>query len=228
MPFVSALSSVPKLLLNANRTANLPRRPASAPRLPVWDPTVCNVFEQEHITNALAQIENVYATHIYNCGGDWARLGTCMKTKKVASLSITCGYCHGGQPMSSDVNAQSLQVCLDTSNRWYLERWLVVEVVRLCGGTDLDAWAVKNFLFSIDRTSVPFQYWQLYVAELELMCAGGTRQPPPNPYLAGNFTIWDNVQGRLWPSYRQGTSIVPYGTSLIPGGFARMSWQWPC
>jgi hypothetical protein len=44
------------------------------------------------------------------------------------------------------------QVCLDTSNSSFLKNWLVVEVVHLCGGTDLDAWAVKNLLFSVDKS----------------------------------------------------------------------------
>ena len=57
--------------------------------------------------------------------------------------------------MSSNATNKSLNVCLDTSNRDFLAAWLVVEVVHLCGGTDLDAWAVKNWLFSVDKSSYP-------------------------------------------------------------------------
>jgi hypothetical protein len=146
-------------------------------------------------------------------------------------ISITCGWCRGGQPMSSNADSQSLQVCLDTSRRDFLAVWLVVEVVHLCGGTDLDAWAVKNWLFSVFKASYPYRYSSLLASEKALMCAGGTPVPGFN-YRAGRFTVWDNAYGNLWPSNRalaNATNPVPYyGQSLIDAGQPRSEWQWHC
>jgi hypothetical protein len=230
MPFAPPL---PKLAVAANMIANLPRRAAGRPplRLTPWDPEACNPFEQEAISNAFFSLGNSQIPEIRGRGADWQILADLMKTKTVSSLSITCGYCRGGNPMSSDANSKSLQVCLDTSRRDYLAAWLVVEVVKLCGGTDLDAWAVKNWLFSVNKSSYPYVYYQLLPSEKALMCAGGTRLPSPFPYLAGKFTIWDNVYGNLWPLWRDPSNngrITPWQTSLIPGGGPRTYWQWPC
>jgi hypothetical protein len=228
MPFVS--TGIPKLALAANRIANLPRRVTGRPPIN-WDPTACSPAAQNAITDAFFSLGNSQIPEIERRGGDWLKLATLMKTKTVGSVSITCDWCRGGAPMSSNQNAQSLQICLDTGVRDYLAAWLVVEVVHLCGGTDLDAWAVKNWLFNVNKSSYPYAYFSLLGSEKDLMCAGGTPVPPWN-YRAGQFTVWDNVGGNLWPSDRaHATANVPvpyYGTSLIDGGPPRGLWQWHC
>jgi hypothetical protein len=196
---------------------------------------MCNGFEQEDISNAFFSLGNSQIPEIEKRGGDWKKLADLMKTKTVNSLSITCGTCRGGNPMSSNADLQSLAVCLETSSRDFLANWLVVEVVHLCGGTDLDAWAVKNWLFSVKKDTYPYRYFSLFSSELDLMCAGSTQiQPPGYSYKirAGRFTVWDNVAGNLWPSDRAlatATNPVPYhGSSLIDGGPPRTLWMWPC
>ena len=229
MPFVSS-APVARLALAVNRLANLPRRPPGARPLPPWDPTLCNPFEQQHISNAFFSLANSQIPVIEGHGGDWKKLADLMKTKTVNSLNITCAWCRGGSPMSSDADSQSLQVCLDTSSSSFLRNWLLVEVVHLCGGTDLDAWAIKNWLFSVDKSSFPYAYYQVPSSELQLMCAGGTKVG--SNYRAGRFTLWDPVGGNLWPSNRAAATannpVPAHGYSLIAGGGPRGYWQWPC
>jgi hypothetical protein len=224
MPFTSGL---PKIVLATNKLANLPRRAAGG-RPITWDPTACSPAAQNAITNAFFSLGNSQIPEISRHGGDWATLANLMQTQTVNSLSISCDWCRGGAPMSSNTTNKSLQICLDTGIRDYLAAWLVVEVVHLCGGTDLDAWAVKNWLFNVNKSSWPYVYYSLLASEKALMCAGGTRLPPPLPYLAGKFTVWDNVGGKLWPATRNVATgvVVPYGPSLID--FNIPYWQYAC
>jgi hypothetical protein len=229
MPFVSSVS---KFVLTINKVANLPR-PGRGHRhvLPPWEPDMCNGFQQEDISNAFFSLANSQIPEIEKHGGDWKKLADLMKKKTVDSVFITCGTCSGQKPMSSNAEHQSLQVCLETSYRDWLAAWLVVEVVHLCGGTDLDAWAVKNWLFSVDKSGPQYAYYSLLSSEKDLMCAGSTPVPPYN-WRAGKFTVWDNVGGNLWPSDRAlaipSNPVPAYGTSLIDGGPPRGIWHWSC
>lgn len=237
MPFVSSLNSIPKLVVSsvANRIANLPHRSPGARPLPPWDPTVCNAFEQQHIDDAFFSLANSQIPEVEKQGGDWKNLANLMKTKTVASLSITCAWCRGSQPMSSNAADQSLQICLDTAQTNYLAAWLVVEVVHLCGGTDLDAWAVENWLFNVSKSSYPYAYFPVPSSELELMCTGSTPVAVsgyPYPLRAGKFTVWDSHAGQVWPSDRAlsvpADPVPRYGNGLIDAGAPRTDWQWPC
>ena len=236
MPFVTA---IPKLVLAANAVATTLTRPSGArpihPPRQLGDLEVCLQPQQDDITRAFNEINIWYVPVIRNQGGDWATLANMMQTRSIASVTISCNVCYGGATnpyTSSDFANQSLQVCngfgTGTNERRWLQELILTELVRLCGGTDLDAYAVKNFLFSISRTSSPYVYYSLSSSEKDRMCLGGARQPSPWPYLAGKFTIWDNAQGQLWPSTHSGTLIQPYGSSLIPFGNPRIYWQHPC
>jgi len=213
MPF----TSIPKIVVASNMLANLPRRAAGRPPLTRWDPTACNPFEQEAITNALAAM-HVYRANISSRGGDWTTLANLMAGWGVPSLNISCDSY--GPPISSNQATKSLNVNVDTTNRRALEAWLVVEVIHLCGGTDLDAWGAKNWLFNIDKSSYPYAYYPLLPSELALMCSGSTRQSSPYAYLrAGKFTVWDPATGNLWPSERDSQGrITSHGNSLIDAG----------
>jgi hypothetical protein len=227
MPFTSSL---PKLVVAANKIANLPR-PGRSPhkkgRLPPWDPSQCSPFDQEAISDAFFSLGNSQIPEIRRHGEGWQKLADLMKTKTVDSVSITCAWCRGENPMSSSATNQSLQVCLDTSDRDYLANWLVVEVVHLCGGTDLDAWAVKNWLFNVNKGMWPYTYFPLLPSEKDLMCAGGTPLPSSPTYLAGKFTIWEYSSPALWPLKRDATgNVTAHGTSLIDKGISY--WQHSC
>lgn len=229
MPFISSVS---KFVLTVNKIANLPHVGRGHRHvLPPWEPDMCNGFQQEDISNAFFSLANSQIPEIEKRGGDWEKLANLMKKQTVDSVYITCGTCSGQKPMSSNAAFKTLQVCLDTSSKNYLAAWLVVEVVHLCGGTDLDAWAVKNWLFNVDKSSWPYAYYSILPAEKQLMCAGGT-QVPPWSYRVGKFTVWDNVGGNLWPSDRANASAnvpVPYyGTSLIDGQSPRTLWSSSC
>ena len=223
MPF----TSIPKLVVASNVIANLPRRAAGKRPITRWDPFACNPFEQEAITNALTAM-HVYRTDIADRGGDWVTLANLMAGWSVASLDISCDG--SGQPVSSNQASKSLNVNMDTSNRRALEAWLVVELIHLSGGTDLDAWGIKNWLFNIDKANYPFAYFPLLASELALMCSGSTRQAAPFAYLrAGKFTVWDPTAGNLWPSTRNAQGqIVNYGTSLIDSGPPTTYWRCTC
>jgi hypothetical protein len=221
MPF----TSIPRLVVAANNGANLLRRASGRPRLQPWDPTACDPWQQEDIGNAFFSLKNSQLPEIRGRGADWAKLADLMEMQTVDSLSIACSGCRGGNPMSSNADSKSLEVCLDTSQRNLLAYWLVVEVVHLCGGTDLDAWAVKNWLFSVNKGSYPYSWYPLAAQEKALMCAGG-RRLPTLPYLAGEFTVWDNVTGNLWPSLHLSTGVFPRQPSLIDPGINY--WQYHC
>lgn len=210
MPFTS--TGIQKLALAANRIANLPRRAAGRPPI-TWDPTVCSPAAQNAITNAFFSLGNSQIPEISRHGGDWATLATCMQGKTINTLSITCDdWCRGGAPMSSNMTNQSLQICLNTFDRDFLAAWLVVEVVHLCGGTDLDAWAVKNWLFSVNKASYPYAYFSFLDSEKDLMCAGGTLLPGTGTYLWGSSrsgTLTSGTSGRR--------RVMPLERSLITG-----------
>ena len=212
MPFNT---QIPRLVSAVNNLANLPRRAVGSPQ--ILRPTdICTAAEQTNITNALATIHTVYTDDIRAQGGDWVALANQLVAQNVSSLNISCDFCTGGAATSSNATSHSLQVCTDTSDYTGLRMWLLIELVRLCGGTELDAWAIKNLTFNISKTGIQWAYFGVPESEKALMYTGGTRQPSPWPYLAGKFTIWDNAMGRLWPSSHSGTNIVPYGQSIIP------------
>jgi hypothetical protein len=231
MGFTSAL---PPVLIAANKVAEkvaeFPHGASTKKRqLEPWDPTRCNYFEQEDISNAFRVLGTVYAEDIEDRGGDWVTLGNLLKTQTLNTVDITC-ECNGGPPMSSNLQRKSLNICLDTSNTRVLEIWLLVEGILLSGGTTLDAWAIKNYLFNIDKSDpVGWIYRALPAAEKDLMCAGGTPLPTAGS-LAGKFTIWNVATGDLWPSTKnaQGQRTT-YGTSLLwNAGLAHQLWEWPC
>ncbi|HEY3193036.1 MAG TPA: hypothetical protein VGJ61_09645, partial [Solirubrobacterales bacterium] len=157
--------------MTLNKVTNFPR-PGRATKhvLPPWEPDMCNGFQQEAISKAFFSLANSQIPEIEKHGGDWKKLADLMKKKTVDSVSITCGTCSGQKPMSSNADRQSLQVCLDTANTDWLAWWLVVEVVHLCGGTDLDAWAIKNWLFSVNKSGPQYAYSHILSSELDLMC----------------------------------------------------------
>jgi hypothetical protein len=170
----------------------------------------------------------VHIDTIRNRGGEWVQLANNMQSRSVANVTISCNVCYGSANpyASSDFANQSLQVCDGFTNRLWLEELVLTQLVTLAGGNDLDAYAVKNFLFRIDKSSFPWAYYPILSSEKALMCAAGVRQPSPWAYLAGQFTVWDNVGGRLWPADRSTGSVLPHGSSLIAGGIPY--WQHPC
>lgn len=236
MPFTSALPPVIDAVMTVGKKiAKLPH-PASNKRvLENWDPTRCNFFEIDAIKLAFSTLAITYIPAIEACGYDWKKLADLMKTKTVDSLDITCDGREGYPNISSNANAQprqTLNVNLDTSSTSLLDAWLLVAVIHLCGGTDLDAWAIKNWFFSISRTPNGTYYYSLLDSEKTLMCAGSTAVPPFN-WRAGRFTVWNNVQGQLYASNRAaatanspvpagGAPVFPYGNPQ--SGF----WQWNC
>ena len=233
MPFVTA---IPTLALAANRVTNLVRPPGASGRPPTRPPRlgdleVCTQTQQAAITHAFNEIHVWHVPVVRNAGGDWVTLADMMLLRSVASVTISCNLCSGSPYISSDVAKQSLQVCAGfgntTSDRQWLQSLIVIELVRLCGGTNLDAYAVKNFIFNVNRTSSPYSYFSVAASEKALMCLGGTKLPSPWGYLAGKFTVWDNVGGRLWPSTRSGGVVQPYGQSLIPFNVGYL-WQHAC
>ena len=233
MPFVS--TGIPKLVVAANKVANLPRRAAGHRALPLWDPEVCSPADQNLISQAFDALKKInpysgksHLDWIRDQGGDWAPLANLMATKTVSSVAITCDYCRpSGAAMSSNQSNQSLQVC-DTRNWLYLVQLLVVEVVHLCGGTDLDAYAIKNFLFNISKDSGPWAFFPVSSYDKALMCAGSRPLPAFFNWRAGQFTVWDNVGGNLWPSQHTSAGVAPSGPFLIPGGGPRAFWQYMC
>jgi hypothetical protein len=226
MGFTSAL---PPYFLAANKVVSkLNRGPFKRP-LPPWDPTLCSATEQDAIKLAFSTLAITYIPAIEAIGYDWKKLADLMKTQTVNSLSITCEGLQGNPNISSNARDKTLNVNLDTSRTTMLDAWLLVAVIHLCGGTDLDAWAIKNWLFSVSRTSSGTTYYPLLASEKMLMCAGSTPVPPDN-WRAGQFTVWANMTGELWPSNRAAAnkySPVPAGGfPVIPPGTTY--WQSAC
>ena len=224
MGFASAL---PKIVIAADRLAKLPRRASGKRPFPRWDPTACNPFEQEDISKAFFSLGNSAIPEIRSRKGDWETLADQMTTKTVSSLTITCDCGAETDLVECDLKSMNFG-SVDTSDRGLLDLWLIVEVVKLCGGTDLDAWAVKNWLFSVDKSSRPYLGFPVLASEKVLMCAGGTRLPSPYAHcLAGKFTCWDATAGKLWPSGKDAQGKrARHGTNLIDMGITY--WQHPC
>jgi hypothetical protein len=229
MPFTN--SPVPLITLAANKVADRINKLAHRDpnkHLESWDPTWCNAFQQAAISNAFFSLHNADIDEIRRHGYDWQALADLMKRQTVDSLNITC-ECRSGPPTWSNTSTKSLNICLDPTDRWLHSVWLTVEVIHLCGGTDLDAWAIKNWLFNVDKASYPYSYRSLLASEKALMCAGGTPVPNFSGYRAGKFTVWDPVGGNLYPSKKDAQGrILPAGPSLIDAGGPRTLWQYAC
>ena len=93
-------SSLPKIVIAADKLANLPRRASGKPPLPRWDPTACNPFEQQAIGTAFFSLGNSAIPEIRSRTGDWKTLADQMETKTVNSLTITCDW--EARPISSN------------------------------------------------------------------------------------------------------------------------------
>jgi hypothetical protein len=230
MPFVQPLPTI--VLPGVNPAPPLQRR-AGAPPLPVrpprlWDLEVCTQQQQDAISLAIDTIRAIHVDTIRNRGGEWVTLANNMGARSVANITISCNVCQGpGNPFaSSSFSSQSLQICAGFTSRLWLEELIVTQLVKLSGGNDLDAYSVKNFLFRIDKASFPWAYYPILASEKALMCAAGVRQNPPWAFLAGQYTLWDNVGGKLWPINRSTGAILPHGSSLIAAGIPY--WQHPC
>lgn len=234
MGFTSAL---PPVFISANKIADkiakLPHRNPNKRPLPPWDPTECSVAERDDIRVAFSALKVTYIPAIEAIGYDWKKLADLMKTQTIDPLNITCDTREGYPNITSNVRYKSLNFNLNTSNTSLLDAWLLVAIIRLCGGTDLDAWAIKNFFFSIIRGSGGTTYNQVLPSELALMCAGSKPVPVTPPYRAGQFTCWDNVNGVLYASNRAAANAynpVPAGGNpVFPHGNPQSGyWQWHC
>lgn len=232
MPFVPPL---PKLVIAAGKVSSALRRgPGSSAKLPsrpLGDLYACSESQQEEILQALATIKLTMTDELRRHNGEWVTLGNEIdKRTSISNLLVSCGDCWGtGAPYSSStVNNQSLAVCGGFGDRFWLGEIIIRELIRLSGGTELDVWAVHNWLFRVNKSTYPYRYFPLDPGTAALMCHGGTKLTTV-PYLAGKFTVWDNVGGQLFPLTRNSQGqLAPYGTSLIDAGAPRVLWEYPC
>jgi hypothetical protein len=198
--------------------SNLPRRLTGRPPLTKGphDPEICGSFYEGYISTAFNYVAD-HNTDILILGGECQKLATCLAGKTVSSLYITCANCTGGKTSSS--SAGSIQLCLSafglalTQNT--VNGLVFRELIRMCGGMELDAWGLDSYFSYVDPGPPPHFLGPVPAVVKGFMCAGST--PGTGNwagYRLGNFVVWQPITGLLWARYKlpgQG----PVGPSII-------------
>jgi hypothetical protein len=224
-----------KLVRVTNFFENLPRRLSGRAVVPLgYDPEICGDEVQDLIVEAFNRV-NGRVTEIKLMGGECLKLGTCLDTKSAASVYITCSNCAGGpnSPSSSRASDQSLQLCFGayTSFGYPVNQSLVNgvvlrELIRMCGGKDLDAWALDYYFTTVVRGSGGTVYYPVPSAVKALMCTGSVPGATP-AFRVGTFMVWNSATGALYPK-----QILPNGTVglITPSltGLNNPDWQHMC
>jgi hypothetical protein len=230
MPFKTVPSTLAQL---QNFVSNLlPQKKSGAPiSKPPWviDPEICEPSFQTYITNAFAHVANLN-TGITLLGGECGKLATCLAGKSVGSVYITCANCsEGARPSSSNASAGSIQLCLDaygpTITQDIVNGLVFRELIRMCGGMELDAWALYCYFEFVTPGPPSPYYWPLPPAAKDWMCKGSTPGTGVlTGYRFGNYVVWDPYLGRLWARLLTGSGVGPV---IISGGTMGV-WQYMC
>ena len=227
--------------------AQIPRRLSGRPIMSskAYDLEICGPLYETYITTAFDYVAD-RATLIKALGDECQKLGTRLEDKSVDNVYITCANCAGppDSPSSSRSSDQSLQLCLWTYGIGLTQpitNGLVFrELIRLCGGTDLDAWGLYFYFTGIHSTSLGTTYDPVPIAIKRLMCAGstplGATGTAAGPWRRGVFTIWDTSWGAYYPlkiSPGAGISQTGFGYSGLSLtrtgiGTSRPEWQHMC
>lgn len=241
-------SSPARLVVADTFFANLPRRLTGRPLIDprTADPEICQSTYRYMILTAFDATEALI-TEIKLLGGTCLTLGTCLDQKtQTTNLStgaepddvyIICAHCTPGGTeagSSSSVADSSMQLCLSAYGS-YLSQSLVNglvfrEFIRLCGGKELDAWALYYYFFQSGVDAYGMRYFFPVPSMVkDYMCAGsaplsGATGTVPT-IRVGTFVIWYTNYGQLYPRQSGGT-VGTVGSSLT--GFSHPYWQYMC
>src|SRR5918996_1876812 len=228
MPFKTSPSTISVV---SNFVSNLPRRFSRQPLTRPVDPEICSATFQTYIRNAFGYVA-LRVTDINALGGECVKLATCLAGKTVSSVYITCANC-GGRPSSSDASEGSIQLCLSAFGWAALDQSTVNglvlrELIRMCGGTELDAWGLDAY-FDYVRPGSPPIYFSVPSYVLSMMCAGGTPGTGSlSTYRVGTFLVWSPFTGVL---YAKKLTATPPGWQTtgasLTGNFGNAYWRYP-
>jgi hypothetical protein len=224
-----------KLVTISNFLENLPRRLSGRPPIPLrYDPEICGPVQEDLIVKAFNWVDQ-RVTQIKLMGGECLKLGTCLDTKSAGSVYITCANCAGGanSPSSSRASDQSLQLCFGayTSFGYPLNQSLVNgvvlrELIRMCGGKDLDAFALDYYFSAVVPGPGGTVYYPVPSSVKALMCAGSVPGATA-AFRVGTFMVWNSATGALYVK-----QILPDGTVglITPSltGLNNPDWQHMC
>jgi hypothetical protein len=223
MPFKRQASTLQRV---SNLIENLPRRATGRPPIPRnFDPEICGPLYEGYIDIAFSQATVRRSTDLQIMGAECRKLGLCLSGKTVSSLYITCANCIGNRYSSSNAAQNSLQLCLSEYgtylNQASATSLLFRELVRLCGGKELDAWALDYYF----RTETPPSIIK------DSMCAGstpfGTGSTLDRSIRVGAFVIWFSGSGSLYvKEIKPDGSVGSFGISLT--GSMYPGWQHVC
>ena len=233
--------SPPRIVDLTTFIENLPRRAAGRPLIDARtrDPEICSPQYRSWILGGF-YIAGVVATQIRGLGGECVKLANCLDTKtpvltgNPTDVYVTCANCTpsptgAGQPSSS--SGSSMQLCVPPQadpelTRRYLERHVFLELVRICGGKLLDAWALWYYLFTSSSTaSGRVFYAPLPGVVKDEMCRDST---PLAGMRWGTYMAWSPYWGRLYAKY-----VYPDGSwgTVATGsltGHSHPYWQGVC
>ena len=218
-----------------NTLENLPRRLLGRPLNPPNDPEICGFTWEGYIRNAFTKTDS-FVTDIKLLGGECLKLGTCLDGKSVDSVYITCANCTTGTLGTSSSAAfstyDSMQLCLSMFggglSQSTVDELVFLELIHLCGGTDLDAFALDYYFFHSGTDAGGSRYFfPLPSAVLSRMCAGGTSAL--GVYKVGKFVVWVPSTGQLYAKQLSPTANLGWvlsGSSLT--GISHPYWQYMC
>ena len=242
-------SSPARLVVAETFLANLPRRLTGRPLIDPRDadPEICSSTHRYMILTAF-DATDALITEIKLLGGTCLTLGTCLDLKTQTTnlptgaapddVYIICAHCTPGgteTASSSSVADSSMQLCLSAYGS-YLSQSVVNglvfrELIRLCGGKELDAWALYYYFFqsSVDALSGMRSFFPVPSMVKDYMCAGSAPLTGTTGSIkeirVGTFVIWYTNFGQLYPR-SSGATVGTVGSSLT--GSSHPYWQHMC
>ena len=171
------------------------------------DPEVCTPSEREVIVRGFEKADT-YRARIAELGGECVTLAACLASKgsldttirQPQQVYVTCANCAPSTEgnSSSSAAASSMQLCLAGAQPFltqsYIDGVVFRELIRLCGGTELDAWGRWHYFYMASGGS----WYGLPIFVGDAMCAGSVpgTAPTPSGFRGGPSSCGDRCSER--------------------------------
>jgi hypothetical protein len=182
-------------------------------------PPQCDAGEQAVLTAAFAKVATLLGD-LRDQGGDCVALADCLATKTLANVTVECPRTRtpcNGHDWHSNPQTNSVFVC-----RRYApggggdpNTLLLHELIHLCGGTNVDAYPLSNYLTwgTAHNGSIPPSNPDV----LQAMCDDPAATRPQSGLVAGTFVIWTPASGEVF--VKDTDTLLTTGEQTRPGRY---------
>lgn len=185
----------------------------------------CGKSRRPMIREAIQIANTRYATAIDSIDGDCKKLATCLRGMTEREIEIQCGAdCSQGASGESSAKEKRMKICGWGPGRTQeaVNQIVLHELIHLCGGTDLDCYALVIYAIWWDPSHpsnfIPPPPPSALIAE---MCEA-SEWSPSGAFKYGTFIAWSPATGALYAR----NSAVSQWAIIANQGFIHANGGW--